>query len=877
MKHEYLVCIAIALVIAGTAYSSQPRDEQGEALFAAAQQGDIDKIKALLAESADVNKSNPAGFTTLHVAAAAGQQEVCALLLEKGAAVDAQGWNNQTPLHWAAMSGHRDVARLFIKNGADVTAKDSRGRTAWDLARGRGHTEMAELLLKGLQATVTTAKGDKFGERAEATDANQLAQLLFAAVQAGDVEQVKTHLANGADAGARDASGRLPLHCAVAGDHQEILFLLIARAVQPGSFEYKELAKVKRLLAQGMDVNAQGPGGNTLLHFAAQTGYAHVAGLLIGMGADVDARNDPGKTPLQVAREHHTTDVALLITEAHTGTFLRIDQDSFVRWLSTQDIAPSGEGDGGHDVSVTHVTVSSQCIQGDTVPIRVMVENRASHRETFGISIADMADHSQLAAISTALGMSCEHNVQDKADLVFDPDTIGNLEFGAWVCIGGDVNGDGFADALICAPRAMSDRGRVYLYHGGVSMDARPDVIFTGENEGHRLGNQSGALADLNNDGYDDVIIGAPGRTWNDTTDGYVNVYYGGPDMDNVADVILKGESGSEEHLGLMVATGDIDNDGYADILAGAQGYDNLRGRVYLFWGGDPFDTAPDVILEGEAANSLFGRRIDAGGDVNGDGYADILVGARAWGDEACGRAYLFPGNTREQMDTVSDCTFTGQGRVADMGSSLDIFDLDNDGMDDVIVGARHAADASGQVYIYWGASNFDGSQPGVVLEGQMNSAMGGDMIECCYFNDDPYGDILVGAWRYPDWIYDHGLAYLYYGGARASTDIDRDHVFAGEGGTMDMFGCQLAVGDMNKDGYTDALISAPYGNHGAGRGYLYYGPFHSVTDITFNWDTTNASIGKHTLKVEITPVPGEQNTEDNVKVVTIEVKEPAG
>jgi hypothetical protein len=59
------------------------------------------------------------------------------------------------------------------------------------------------------------------------------------------------------------------------------------------------------------------------------------------------------------------------------------------------------------------------------------------------------------------------------------------------------------------------------------------------------------------------------------------------------------------------------------------------------------------------------------------------------------------------------------------------------------------------------------------------------------------------------------------------------------------------------------------------GRDCLFYGPFHDTTNVTFNWDTTNASIGKHTLKVEIPPVPGEKNTEDNIKTVTIEVKEP--
>lgn len=725
----------------------------------------------------------------------------------------------------------------------------------------------------GLQAAMR-AQGAGFSKPVKATDPNQPTQLLFAAVQAGEIEQVKSLLAKGADVNTKDESSRLPLHYAVVGEHQDILLLLIARAVQLGSFEHKELAKVKRLLAQGMDVNAKGPGGNILLHFASQTGYLHVAALLIGMGADVDTRNDSGRTPLQVARQHHNTDIALLITEAHGGTFLTIDQDSLVHWLHTQDVAPNAKGDGGHDVSVTNATVSSDCVQGDTIPITVTIQNRGSHREVFEIALVDMADHSRLAARSTALGVSLEGNIQDTADLVFDPETISSQEFGTWVCIGGDVNGDGFVDMLICSPMWQNDRGRAYLYYGGKHIDARADVVFTGDGRGGCLGNQSGAFGDVNHDGYDDVIIGVPGRTWNDKTDGYVNVYYGGPDMDSTPDVILKGEAGSEEHLGLMLATGDIDNDGYVDILAGAQGYDNLRGRVYLFWGGDPFDPMPDLVFEGEEADSLFGRRIDAGGDVNGDGYTDVLIGARQWGDKAYGRAYLFLGNTRGWMDSVCDYTFTGEGENCNMGSSLDIFDIDNDGIDDVLIGARHAVNARGQVYIYWGAKDFDGSRPGVVLEGQENSAMGGDMIECGHLNDDSYGDIVAGAWRYPDWIYDHGRAYLFYGNTRGVMDTNCDHIFDGEGGTMDFFGFQVSIGDVNNDGYIDALISAPYANHGTGRCYLYYGPFYSTTNITFNWDTTNASPGKHTLKATITPGAGEEDTEDNSVTVTIDVKE---
>ena len=114
----------------------------------------------------------------------------------------------------------------------------------------------------------------------------------------------------------------------------------------------------------------------------------------------------------------------------------------------------------------------------------------------------------------------------------------------------------------------------------------------------------------------------------------------------------------------------------------------------------------------------------------------------------------------------------------------------------------------------------------------------------------------------------------MFYGNVRAKIDAACDYVFSGKGGSRAFFGNQVRAGDVNDDGYSDALIAAPEVNDGVGKVYLYYGPLSRVTNTTFNWDTTNASIGKHTLKVEIPPVPGEQNTENNVKTLTIEVKE---
>jgi hypothetical protein len=103
--------------------------------------------------------------------------------------------------------------------------------------------------------------------------------------------------------------------------------------------------------------------------------------------------------------------------------------------------------------------------------------------------------------------------------------------------------------------------------------------------------------------------------------------------------------------------------------------------------------------------------------------------------------------------------------------------------------------------------------------------------------------------------------------------DTDCDYLFEGEGCTEDYFGVHVGLGDVNKDGYADALIGAWGANFYAGRAYLYYGPFHNKTDISFNWDTTNASIGKHTLRATIAPVAGEEDVADNSMTVEVEVR----
>ena len=262
-------------------------------------------------------------------------------------------------------------------------------------------------------------------------------------------------------------------------------------------------------------------------------------------------------------------------------------------------------------------------------------------------------------------------------------------------------------------------------------------------------------------------------------------------------------------------------------------------------------------------------------GDVNGDRCDDLLVATRHYpsgGNE--GRAYLYLGAKGTGLNTkpavIFGCPDSG---VNEFGSSADLFDIDNNGCAEVIVGARRYPDGRslGRGYLYWGKTEGFENTVGLTLTGEASSiALGGDFINCGYADEDEYGDILITAFGYNG---EQSRAYLYLGGTQGTMDAVADYVFTPEPGKNGVF--RSALADLNNDGNADVLMGGPYHNNHQGRAWLWYGPFTTTTNLTFNWDTTNASIGTHMLRVEVPPVPGEQNTEDNTRTLTIEVKEP--
>ena len=283
-------------------------------------------------------------------------------------------------------------------------------------------------------------------------------------------------------------------------------------------------------------------------------------------------------------------------------------------------------------------------------------------------------------------------------------------KMGISVSSAGDVNGDGYADLLAGATyndAGGSDAGTAYIYFGGTVIDLFANVIMTGAAAGDYFGSVSSA-GDVNGDGFADVIVGASFNDNGGTDAGRAYIYFGGSGMNNTADVILTGAA-ADDIFGASISTaGDVNGDGYSDVIVGANRNDvggTDAGRAYLYYGGTNMNEIADVTLTGAAAGDNFGHSVSSAGDVNGDGYSDVIVGA--WYNDAggtdAGGAYIYCGGL--QIDIVFDVILSGAAANDNYGFSVSTAgDVNGDGYSDVIIGAPFndaVGTDAGRSYLY--------------------------------------------------------------------------------------------------------------------------------------------------------------------------------
>jgi hypothetical protein len=357
----------------------------------------------------------------------------------------------------------------------------------------------------------------------------------------------------------------------------------------------------------------------------------------------------------------------------------------------------------------------------------------------------------------------------------------------------------------------------------------------TGEGSGDYAGHSVSSAGDVDGDGLDDVLIGASEESTGGSAAGAAYLVFaaslqGSTEIDlGDADIKIIGQSSSEAGVSVSSA-GDLDGDGLDDLLVGAEGTDDTYVLLGSSLGSASeliMDEDADYVLSGEAGGDYAGTSVSSAGDVDGDGLADILVGAPVEnsGGSVAGATYLVLGSSLGSTVQISladaDYKFIGDSDYDYSGTSVSgAGDVDGDGLDDILVGApgdTTAADygagsggySAGAVYVILGSSlgsswevDLSTADYKLVAVHEYGS-LGQSVASAGDVDGDGLDDIVMGA-------YGVEQTYLLLGSSLGSTSeihlADADLTLNGSG---DRSGYAVdGVGDVDGDGLDDLFIS---------------------------------------------------------------------
>ena len=500
-----------------------------------------------------------------------------------------------------------------------------------------------------------------------------------------------------------------------------------------------------------------------------------------------------------------------------------LPRDGLLEWWSndsrgleqgwTIDAAPAGDGPLVVEVAVEGMEVSIDD-EGDEASF-----NRPGARLTYGSLLALDARQTELHAwLEPAPGGL--RVVVDDADAVYpvviDPllTTVAwSIESNrvssrtGWSVASGDMNGDGYSDLLVGSEKHVQNRGLASVWYGsatgldGWSSPVTADWVAIGDSSDY-LGS-SVATGDVNGDTYDDVIVGCPY-----CASASVLVYLGsstgltGQGSPSNADWIA---TGSTAEFGTAVASGDVNGDGYDDVLAGNSEYSDGEadeGAVSAWYGsasGLPAaatEATADWHAESGVASAYLGYSVSSAGDVNGDTFDDVIAGGHRYAD----------GNTFEGGAWVWHGSATGLTGPADLST----------------------ADWSAESNVNYGYFGYSVSGAGDV-------------------NGDGYGDVIVGAEGYSAGQSREGGAFAWYGSSTGltgpGTPANADWVAEGDSASYNLGGDVSEAGDVNGDGYGDVLVAST--DTFGGNAYAWYGSPSGLsgpaTPSTAAWTSTNS------------------------------------
>lgn len=397
------------------------------------------------------------------------------------------------------------------------------------------------------------------------------------------------------------------------------------------------------------------------------------------------------------------------------------------------------------------------------------------------------------------------------------------------------------------------------------------DFEYRGGESNDRAGYRVGYAGDFNGDGFDDFFIssptaGATGQLYVLFGPGFIT---GAPlpELVGLNGIIINFET---ESIGNTVSTaGDFNDDGFDDLIIGADGesINGLQavGKTYVVYGQDfpevltpitinlaDLNGSNGVIFHGESEGDFSGDSVDTAGDLNHDGIDDIIIGAPFVSDTQ-GRAYVVYGSKQtfaspfqlSALDGSNGFTISTNLDWVFLGESVsDAGDVNHDGIDDVIIGAAESVigvSTTGQGHVIFGTqtpfpsifeiSSLNGSNGFSITGTESAGAFGSSVTSAGDVNGDQVGDLLIGA-RYtnPNGVQGAGTVYAVFGSNQgfshplSVSTLDGSNGFKinGETANQEFGGVISTAGDLNADGVDDMIFGDPAGI--AGKSYVLYG-----------------------------------------------------
>ncbi len=366
------------------------------------------------------------------------------------------------------------------------------------------------------------------------------------------------------------------------------------------------------------------------------------------------------------------------------------------------------------------------------------------------------------------------------ADWTMGSDQSGSL-FGQSVSSAGDTNNDGYDDIIIGAPHYKngeleSAEGRAYIFYGSSSGLTNTPITLEINQQDAQFGYDVSGVGDVNDDGYDDVLVGSRYYTNGEGNEGGAFLYLGSSSgITTTAVWSFEGNqavaAAAERPFPAQVMSTTMATPTSSSALLITTAPKKMRGLFFCFWAAAQ-GQAPNQTwtLTGPHSNSLFGMDVASAGDVNQDGYDDMLIGAPNYSNEQEneGAALLYLGKALP-LNPIPAWVVESNQLGALLGTAVSgAGDVNNDGYDDVIIGTPlYSGDQSheGRATIFLGTSGGLTTLPAWHDYGDKADTLYGQSVSNAgNFNHDAYADILVGA---PDFRTSRdpvGKAFAYLG-----------------------------------------------------------------------------------------------------------------